>query len=135
MNLRPYGELKFRLTQEWLRYDGILLHILIKDNEHNKTWAAKPVEWIELEEDAPIPSPLIILRDDLSKQAQSLMDQLWDCGIRPTEGMGSAGSFAAQTAHLKDMQTRVNNLEAANRILIAGCVDNMAVLINDKTKD
>lgn len=37
-------------------------------------------------------------------QAQVLMDDLWNCGIRPTEGSGSAGSFAAQTEHLKDLR-------------------------------
>ena len=36
--------------------------------------------------------------------AQSLMDSLWHCGIRPTEGTGSAGSLKATQDHLKDMQ-------------------------------
>lgn len=38
------------------------------------------------------------------EQAQFLIDQLWDCGLRPTEGKGSAGALAATEAHLKDMQ-------------------------------
>jgi len=37
--------------------------------------------------------------------AQQLMDQLWDCGLRPAEGAGSAGSLKATENHLKDMQT------------------------------
>ncbi len=37
-------------------------------------------------------------------QAQELMDGLWQVGIRPTEGTGSAGSLAATERHLKDMQ-------------------------------
>lgn len=36
---------------------------------------------------------------------QSLMDQLWDCGIRPTQGAGSAGSLSATQSHLNDMRT------------------------------
>lgn len=36
--------------------------------------------------------------------AQILMDELWNCGIRPTEGTGSAGSLAATQAHLSDMR-------------------------------
>jgi hypothetical protein len=36
--------------------------------------------------------------------AQNLMDQLWLCGLRPTEGTGSAGSLAATQRHLGDMQ-------------------------------
>jgi hypothetical protein len=38
------------------------------------------------------------------EQAQQLMDELWQCGLRPTEGSGSAGSLAATERHLKDMQ-------------------------------
>lgn len=36
--------------------------------------------------------------------AQELMDTLWTCGVRPTEGSGSAGSLAATEKHLKDLQ-------------------------------
>lgn len=36
--------------------------------------------------------------------AQKLMDQLWDCGLRPSEGSGSAGAMLATQQHLKDMQ-------------------------------
>lgn len=32
------------------------------------------------------------------------MDQLWNCGLRPTEGSGSAGSLAATQRHLEDMR-------------------------------
>ena len=36
--------------------------------------------------------------------AQQLMDALWQCGLRPSEGSGSAGALKATEAHLKDMQ-------------------------------
>lgn len=39
--------------------------------------------------------------------AQSLMDELWHCGLRPTEGTGSAGSLAATERHLEDMRRLV----------------------------
>lgn len=42
--------------------------------------------------------------------AQQLMDELWTCGIRPTEGTGSAGSLAATQRHLDDMRTIANRL-------------------------
>ncbi len=38
------------------------------------------------------------------QQAQQLIDELWQCGLRPSEGTGSAGSLAATERHLKDMQ-------------------------------
>ena len=41
------------------------------------------------------------------EQAQHLMDQLWTCGLRPTEGAGSAGALAATERHLRDMQQLV----------------------------
>jgi hypothetical protein len=39
--------------------------------------------------------------------AQALMDSLWQCGLRPTEGTGSAGALAATQAHLADMRKLV----------------------------
>ncbi len=40
-------------------------------------------------------------------QAQTLMDDLWHCGLRPTEGAGSAGALRATERHLEDMRTLV----------------------------
>jgi hypothetical protein len=37
-------------------------------------------------------------------EAQALMDQLWQCGLRPSEGSGSAGSLAATERHPEDMR-------------------------------
>lgn len=36
--------------------------------------------------------------------AQRLMDGLWRCGLRPTEGIGSVGALSATERHLSDMQ-------------------------------
>lgn len=36
--------------------------------------------------------------------AQRLIDELWRCGFRPTEGTGSAGALAAVEKHLADMR-------------------------------
>lgn len=44
-------------------------------------------------------------------EAQQLMDELWACGIRPTEGAGSAGAMAAVQKHLEDMRALVFNKE------------------------
>ena len=37
-------------------------------------------------------------------QAQTLMDDLWNAGLRPTEGTGSAGALSATQQHLQDMR-------------------------------
>jgi hypothetical protein len=39
--------------------------------------------------------------------AQELMDDLWQCGLRPSEGSGSAGSLRATQEHLADMRRLV----------------------------
>ena len=40
-------------------------------------------------------------------EAQILMDDLWNAGLRPTEGSGSAGALAATQRHLEDMRKLV----------------------------
>ena len=37
-------------------------------------------------------------------ETQALMDRLWSCGFRPSEGTGSAGALAAVQMHLADMR-------------------------------
>ena len=45
--------------------------------------------------------PSLVLDD---KGAQSLIDDLWGAGYRPTDGAGTAGSMAATQKHLEDMR-------------------------------
>lgn len=52
------------------------------------------------DEGAYIPAPLRLT----SGEAQQLIDELWRCGLRPTEGTGSAGSLKATENHLADMR-------------------------------
>ncbi len=51
---------------------------------------------------APKPTMELSLDD-----AQALIDQLWDCGLRPSEGSGSAGALAATQKHLDDFRRLV----------------------------
>lgn len=53
------------------------------------------------------PNPSATISKDA---AQKLMDDLWECGLRPSEGTGSAGSLAATERHLKDMQAIAKGL-------------------------
>lgn len=61
---------------------------------------------VEMEtlDEGVIPSPTFTLDPD---EAQALIDQLWNCGLRPTEGTGSAGALAATQNHLADMRRLV----------------------------
>ncbi len=41
--------------------------------------------------------------------AQVLIDELWQCGLRPTQGKQSEGVTAAQARHLNDMRAIVGH--------------------------
>ena len=43
-----------------------------------------------------------------NESAQTLIDDLWHCGLRPSEGTGSAGSLKATESHLEDMRAIVS---------------------------
>lgn len=38
------------------------------------------------------------------EDAQDIVDQLWQCGIRPSEAMGIAGALSATERHLDDLR-------------------------------
>ena len=67
---------------------------------------AQPLTMKELPQNS-LADPFLRLRIE---DAQRLMDELWNCGIRPSEGTGSAGSLAATEKHLKDLQNIVFDL-------------------------
>ncbi len=79
-------------------YNGI--EILIAANDNGKRSVARTVT---LEEISPgvCCEPTIRLEYD---EAQQLMDDLWQAGLRPAEGSGSAGSLRATEKHLEDMR-------------------------------
>jgi hypothetical protein len=71
------------------------------DHETGLRSVAEPVQMRVVDHGEQVMTPTFSLRPD---EAQQLMDELWRCGLRPTEGSGSAGSLAATERHLKDMQ-------------------------------
>lgn len=64
--------------------------------------AAQPAIFQQVGVGDAIEKPLLEFDMDA---AQQLMDSLWDCGIRPSEGSGSAGALRATQEHLADMKT------------------------------
>lgn len=88
--------------------------------EDEVTLRAKPAPWgrgveILIRDHEAVATNLIMKKVELgeqieptleldSKQAQTLIDDLWQCGYRPTEGTGSAGSLKATETHLADMR-------------------------------
>lgn len=84
------------------RAEALGVEFFLLSEDGGRRLVAEPVAWRE----GPPPgvrlgSPAFFLNDT---HAQELMDQLWTCGLRPTEGKGSAGSLAATERHLEDMR-------------------------------
>lgn len=78
------------------------ISITLVDEQSNGVWVGEPVLMTRLKNDYEHVQPTMNIENDT---AQQLMDQLWQCGLRPSEGTGSAGSLAATQAHLEDMKT------------------------------
>lgn len=79
--------------------------ILIRDNGY----VVEKLHFGDQPKEGEIIRPTFIIDET---QAQVLMDNLWDCGLRPSEGSGSAGALMAAQLHLEDMRRIVaKNLE------------------------
>jgi len=72
-------------------------------NRNAKLTVPETITTIDVSEDVQI-RPVVSMH---ATHAQELMDSLWQAGIRPTEGVGSAGAMAAVQEHLKDMRRLV----------------------------
>jgi hypothetical protein len=84
--------------------DSIHLLITETDFEGKRTHLAKSIEMAPIELHAPTTPTCSLSRES----SQLLMDQLWECGLRPSEGTGSAGAMAAVEKHLGDMRKLVS---------------------------
>lgn len=85
-------------------YRGRGMALWIEDVDGQTVGVAEPIVFRKLDSseiwkqnDCP---PLTICPE----AGQKLMDDLWDCGLRPSEGAGSAGQLAATQKHLGDMR-------------------------------
>lgn len=86
------SETKFYASREY----GSRINIYVVSGEY----IGQPLTMVKHDEGA-IVDPII--RID-SHEAQQLMDELWTCGLRPSEGTGSAGQSAAQQKHIDDLR-------------------------------
>jgi hypothetical protein len=84
---------------------------MFRELPEGKYAVATNIQWTIVDPQAGISPQLDPVEID-TKAAQVLMDDLYACGIRPTEGAGSAGSFEAQRRHLEDMRSLVFKTKA-----------------------
>ena len=95
--------ISIRAFKQPYRHSGI--SIFVDDESENHLYTARPIVFEEITELFKGDSgPMLTLPQE---KAQILMDDLWEAGIRPSEGSGSAGAFAAQGKHLEDMRQLV----------------------------
>lgn len=80
--------------------DGVELLAMVRDERG--TSIARPLTLKRIQDGEMVGEPTCRLT---AHAAQMLMDELWQCGLRPSEGTGSAGSLAATEAHLRDMRS------------------------------
>lgn len=76
------------------------IEIYVSKGEPPSMCVAVPLEFKAHDHTGEYEKPTMQLRYD---EVQQLMDELWACGIRPTE-VGGPGELAATKAHLKDMR-------------------------------
>jgi len=99
------GSIEIRARRNDFRYnscDAICLYAsrIINGSVWRHEGELKFVELTPDEKFMPIQPFLTFEMSD----AQKLMDDLWDCGLRPSEGAGSAGSLKKTENHLSDMR-------------------------------
>jgi hypothetical protein len=83
---------------------GVSIYYGLESTDGPKAFAL-PVELKEFSEDSPErPKPMLVVES--AAALQSLMDELWKEGIRPSD-IGTPGHLAATQAHLSDMRKLV----------------------------
>ena len=100
-------KVRFSMIKTFARKAGFSKRIdfHLTDENEQFLFLGKPVEFEKLSDMYTEPkNPTFSLSQD---EAQILMDQLWDVGLRPSEGSGSAGAMAATQKHLEDMRRLV----------------------------
>jgi hypothetical protein len=72
-------------------------------SENGMFYHAKPIQ-MEAIETGMLTEPCLSL---MLEEAQLLMDNMWDAGVRPSQSVGTAGQLDATKYHLEDMRRLV----------------------------
>lgn len=88
--------------------DSIVFYMFEDDNGRNEAInAVTDLLFDPIPEGVRVPPAFTLSKTS----AQRMMDELWNCGLRPSEGSGSAGQLASVQYHLEDMRKLVFNNE------------------------
>lgn len=92
-----------RLNHRPMQSIGIFGDIYSRRSD-GAVYIAEPLVFVEQKKRFVQNDPMCTIDD---QQAQTLMNSLWECGIRPVQGAGSAGQLTAVQYHLEDMRKLV----------------------------
>jgi hypothetical protein len=101
--LNPYGRLK--LLARRADWNATIDFMAFQHERDGTTLYGEPLMLREYPDSYQTPRVPTFRLDYAA--AQALMDELWTCGLRPSEGTGSAGALAATQKHLEDMRKLV----------------------------
>ena len=107
--IKHVGDIQIRAFSEPIM-DGAQIYITGKSLDNGKRVYVPSVDFIEVEDLGVSIRPTLTLPFHISNAVQILMDDLWNIGVRPTEGTGSAGAMTATQSHLEDMRKVVFDL-------------------------
>lgn len=97
--------MKFHARRDWPFGDGVQIFAHgAHENERRAVFLPTQVEFKSLNDIGTEPPPWVTLDRE---SAQRLMDELWNVGLRPSEGTGSAGQLASTQKHLADFRAIV----------------------------
>lgn len=86
---------------EFSHYSGLLsLHLVKKVADRNMAVAEAMTFRVYEPGEQTNPAPVQLTHSE----AQELIDRLWACGLRPTEGKGTAGLIEAMKEHIGDLR-------------------------------
>lgn len=98
--MNDYFKIKARRPDVGFGERGIDLWILLEEDGRFTHFAKPPKMQPATEGEYMRPAATIS-----PTAAQVLMDDLWSCGIRPSEGLPTAGQLEAVKYHLEDMRS------------------------------
>ena len=93
--------IKIRARRTPMSFGGDKIDLYAYQSREGGKYAAHKLEMTQMEKGCVIPVFVQIEQEE----SQVLMDDLWEAGIRPTEGSGSAGAMKAVQNHLSDLKT------------------------------
>lgn len=93
-------ETKIRAARRGFEWGGDIVDLYYRKNEGSTFKYASDLVMVESKMGMST-HPFVSLD---ATQAQRLIDDLWDCGFRPSGGAGSAGALKATEDHLDSMR-------------------------------